>query len=223
MTGVRELGAGPAVTIAALPKGLAVDEQLAAADTTIRRTRPWFLVLIHGGTRSTALDALLPALRHAGSPHLVLVVGPTGPIPTQRSTGGVPDGFDGLLALDPRRARSGLWPAVDLIHTRRREDTVPDLHRMLAQYDELDPDLAMPSPTTIVSDAVLAARAQALHRYLSQPFRTAEPHTATPAEWTTPAELRLEVTACWTTTDCRYALRVRTPNITFQRAGRTAA
>lgn len=142
VAGVRELGAAERITVAPLPTALAVDEQLAAVDTLIRRTRPTLLVLIHGSTSSTALDALLPSLRGSDAPRLVLVVRPTGPIPSRRAATGVPEGFDGFLALDPRRARAGLWPAVDLTHTRRRTDTAPDVRRVLARYDEIDPELA---------------------------------------------------------------------------------
>jgi RNA polymerase sigma factor (sigma-70 family) len=193
ITGVRELGAAEGITIAPLPSDRTVDEQLAAATNVIRRTRPAVLVLLHGTTRSTALDALLPSLRNADVPRLAFVVGPTGPLPSRRGTGEIPDGFDGLLALDPRRARAGLWPAVDLTHTRRRVDTAPHVRRLAADYDRADPELSLPTPARTGPDGELAARARSLHRYLTQPFQTAEPHTARPAEWVAAVTLRREV------------------------------
>ena len=106
-----------------------------------------------------------------------------------------PEGFDAQVAFDPPRARRGLWPAIDA--PRTTVATYPSArHRRLAehartvveQYSEMDPDLEMPAPAAC-ADAVLAARAQALHRYLAQPFMLWEHRTSLPGESTPASEM----------------------------------
>jgi len=63
----------------------------------------------------------------------------------------------------------------------------------MAEYDRVDPELTLPPPAANASREDLAVRGQALHRYLTQPFRTAEPHTAMPAESVAVAQLHADV------------------------------
>jgi RNA polymerase sigma factor (sigma-70 family) len=187
---VRELGAGTAVAVVTMPVDVDVERQIAAVEHAVRTTTPALLVLIHGEVRTTAFDAVLASLRQREGLDLVLVVEPTQPVPTPRSGPTMPEGFDAFLALDPRRARANLWPAIDVVRSSRREDVAGPLRELLSSYDVVDPELRLDPPGPL--DATVAARAQALHRYLTQPFRTAEPHTATPSVWVSSDQLRLE-------------------------------
>jgi RNA polymerase sigma factor (sigma-70 family) len=106
-----------------------------------------------------------------------------------------PEGFDAQVAFDPWRAVRGLWPAVDA-HTTST-GTYPSVrHRRLAeaarstveQYRDLDPELELSAPASY-PQREMAVRAQALHRYLAQPFRLWEHVTNRPGESTPYAEL----------------------------------
>ncbi len=101
--------------------------------------------------------------------------------------------WDARVTLDRRRARRGLYPAVDPVgsHVRSepgafaspRHARVSERARaLLIDYERCDPDLALPDPATIAdADPEETARAQRLLRFLTQPFVTTEPFTGHPA------------------------------------------
>ena len=105
------------------------------------------------------------------------------------------------MSFDPGRARQGLWPAVDAPHTRATTYPSPQ-HRLLAdaaralleQYRAADPELELGEPTSY-PDPALAAAAQALHRYLAQPFTLWEHHSGRPGESTPYDRLLAEIEA----------------------------
>jgi F-type H+-transporting ATPase subunit beta len=101
--------------------------------------------------------------------------------------------FDGRISLDRRRARRGLYPAIDPLGSRlrgARADAASPRHQRLAEatrallerYEALDPQLALPDPASFADgDAETAVRAQRLLRFLTQPFQTTEPFHGRPA------------------------------------------
>ncbi|MFP6641293.1 MAG: sigma-70 family RNA polymerase sigma factor, partial [Myxococcota bacterium] len=100
--------------------------------------------------------------------------------------------FDAQLVLDPLRARRALFPALDPLHsfssrrsqdrTNEREDRlVADVRDYLVRYQEIDPELLLPNPSTLPEEARTLARVgQSLLRFFAQPFHIAEPFTAQP-------------------------------------------
>lgn len=97
--------------------------------------------------------------------------------------------WDARITLDRKRARRGLYPSIDPTGSLSRSDP-GERHRrlasaartLLADYERLDPDLALPDPASLAAvDRDLAQRAQRLLRYLTQPFVTTEPFTGRPA------------------------------------------
>jgi len=88
-----------------------------------------------------------------------------------------PEGFDAQVSFDASRAVRQLWPAVDPLRTTaavypsaRHKQIASCARDVLEQYRVVDPDLQMHEPDDY-SDALLAARAHALHRYFTQPFK----------------------------------------------------
>lgn len=113
----------------------------------------------------------------------------------------MPEGFDARIAFAKTRAKAGLWPAVDPHGTasrywpsERHEVLAVRARSVLRAYEDLDPALTFPDPSTF-ADGDAATCAQALLRYLAQPMRVAELATAVPGERTTYAELLDEVEA----------------------------
>ncbi len=99
----------------------------------------------------------------------------------------LPEGFDARFTFDPARARARLWPAINPGRTNAR--TYPDSRHehiataardALAEYAILDPAFALSDPETF-DDPSVAARAQALVRYLTHSFRPFELYSASPA------------------------------------------
>ena len=106
-----------------------------------------------------------------------------------------PEGFVAQVAFDPWRAARGLWPAVDGMRTTtvtypsaRHEQLAGQARASLEQYAAMDPHLEMQEPASY-ADPALARRAQALHRYLAQPFALWEHQTSLPGESTPYDEL----------------------------------
>lgn len=187
----------PAVTNALAEAGLAPSAQILAADPqvegAVRRAvsaGATYVVLMHGTAHQPHLDALLPLLRHQDGLQLTVVVGPDRPVPQVRAARSRLEGCDAHLTFDPRRAARNLWPALDLVTTQSRAhpaagDLADRVREILVAYDELDPELDLPDPTSFASDQrLLVAAAQDVHRAFAQPFLTAQPFTAAPAHQT---------------------------------------
>lgn len=110
-----------------------------------------------------------------------------------------PEGFDGQVMFDRRRARAGLFPAVDsaLSGVRRYPSGHHQLlaeraAKLLADYASLDPGLELPAPETL-ADPERAQAAQELLRYLRQPFEISEPFHSFPGQSTPYQELLTQV------------------------------
>jgi RNA polymerase sigma factor (sigma-70 family) len=106
-----------------------------------------------------------------------------------------PEGFDAQVSFDPWRAARQLWPAVDALETTvdaypsARHEHLADTARQVAQrYRAVDPHLELRDPSCY-PEPVLAERAQAMHRYLAQPFALWEHRTGRPGESTSYNEL----------------------------------
>jgi F0F1-type ATP synthase beta subunit len=98
------------------------------------------------------------------------------------------------------RALRRLWPAVDPLKSsatrypsQRHRELAEAARAVLAQYQAIDPELVMLDPAAY-SEPLLAARAQEMHRYLTQPFHLWEHVTALPGE-STPYEQLLKAAA----------------------------
>ena len=101
-----------------------------------------------------------------------------------------PEGYTIQVALDPIRGRRRLYPAIDPASTTttswptlRHERAARQARALLSAYARLDPDLALPDPTTL-PEPKTAGRAQRLLRYLTQPFMVAEAFSSIPGEST---------------------------------------
>lgn len=101
-----------------------------------------------------------------------------------------PEGYDAQIAFTVHRARRGLWPAIDPLTTvarsypsERHERLATAARQVLAAYRHVDPLLEMAAPQTY-SPSANATVAQALHRYLAQPFKGWEYATGQPGEST---------------------------------------
>lgn len=160
----------------------------------LRDDRPKIVVCqqVPGHTHDVTLA--LPLLAASGSVLATFVtepfLGSYPPIPDP-----IPEGFDARLAFARSRAMAGLWPAVDPLRTKsrywptgRHAEIGLSARSLLAAYETVDPDLAMPDPLSL-PDPGAARRSQALIRYLAQPFRVAELATSKPGERTTTQEL----------------------------------
>jgi RNA polymerase sigma-70 factor (ECF subfamily) len=88
-------------------------------------------VLLHGEHHSPHLDALLPALRHRDGVALTFVVSPDRLVPSSRANAIRLEAVDAHLSFDSRRARAGLWPALDLtaITSRNKVSSVGPIAR----------------------------------------------------------------------------------------------
>lgn len=198
----REAGIAPTVRLAGERAGEAARRAAftrALAELAAAPGEKLAIVLTSPGHRhDVALG--LAALAAAPSVLATIVVEPM-PAETPAVPASVPEGFDTQLALDPRRARRLLYPALDprLTLTREAPDErhgalAADARATLAAYDALDPELARPDPAD-TRDPALAARAQRLLHYLRQPFVVAEPFTSLPGVRTPYARMLEEVEA----------------------------
>lgn len=155
--------------------------------------RDVLLVLLTEPGFELDVEASLPRLRgHAPRGSLVtLLVTPFAPR-NEDGRGPLSAPFDARIHLDRRRARRRLFPALDPLGTRLRdpEGVLSERHRALAdaaralaeRYEALDPELALPDPSTLPdADVDTARRGQRLLRLLGQPFRTTEPFHGRPA------------------------------------------
>jgi F0F1-type ATP synthase beta subunit len=107
-----------------------------------------------------------------------------------------PEGFDAQVTFDATRAVRQLWLAVDPLRTiaavypsARHEQIASRARDVLEQYRATDP-VVMHEPDDY-SDALLAAQAQSLHRYLAQPFKLWE-HVASVCGESTPYDELLD-------------------------------
>lgn len=137
----------------------------------------------------------LPALASNATVITTIVVSPfTGSYP--QITARVPEGYDSQVAFDPLRASRRMWPAVDpgttssiAYPSRHHHDLADAARRLLHGYAAWDADLHLPNPTILPAPDT-AATAQALLRYLTQPFHVTEPTTSRSGQSTsTPALL----------------------------------
>ena len=115
-----------------------------------------------------------------------------------------PEGFDAQVSFDPWRAARQLWPAVDALETTvaaypspRHEHLADTARQIVRRYRVLDPQLELRDPSSY-REPELAERAQALHRYLAQPFELWEHRTGRPGESTPYDELLETVEALLT-------------------------
>ncbi|MBO0713766.1 MAG: sigma-70 family RNA polymerase sigma factor [Acidimicrobiales bacterium] len=98
-----------------------------------------------------------------------------------------PESYDQQVSFDPRRVRSGLYPAIHHATSvsrswpsDRHRDLANEVRRRLSAYDLVDPELSLPDPATIpVPEARIA---QGLLRYLAHAFTIGEPFTSVPGE-----------------------------------------
>ncbi len=143
------------------------------------------------------VEVVLPALSADPRVLTTVVIEPfTGQYPQVGTV--PPEVYHQQVAFDRRRARRGLYPAIDPWATTSRSYP-SDRHRhlveaarsLLATYDRFDPELSLP-PLPDEAGWDLHA-GQALVRYLSQPIAIAEPFTSEPAELTPHSQLLDEI------------------------------
>jgi len=166
------------------------DEALAARRAAVARGVEAARGLRAGGARHTAVavlaapqwradvEAALPRFGADGDGSIgawVFERAP-GPAPTR-----VPEGYQGLVALDPALLPLGVLPAVDARHTGRREPASPLAARLrdeIGWLREHFPDLRCPPDAGVdAATRERAHRARAAQLALAQPFRGAEMFT----------------------------------------------
>lgn len=157
-----------------------------------------FVVCLQAPGHTHDVTVALPGLAANPSVLTTVVVAPfTGTYPPVAAV--VPEGYDGQVAFDPRRARRRLWPAIDPAKTmsrsypsRRHHDLASAARQILVDYTAWDPTLERPDPAGL-AEPINAAAGQHLLDYLAQPFYVAEPVTSKPGEHTAVPDLLDEV------------------------------
>jgi hypothetical protein len=148
--------------------------------------RPRLVACFEAKGRAHNVEGALPSF--TTSPHVLatLVVEPFGG-EYQAAVNRPPAGCDGQVTFDPVRAERGLWPAIDprgtisgRYPTDRHENLAHRCRQLLMTYQKADPDLDL-SPLTPGAPGELIA-AQALIRWLVQPYQVAEPFSSMPGE-----------------------------------------
>ncbi|HEX2033457.1 MAG TPA: ankyrin repeat domain-containing protein [Chloroflexota bacterium] len=165
-----------------------------------RAAGPQLYVIFEAEGHEAAVESALPHLTRRGlAPTTAIVVlpevfpppedagAPAAPLPAA-----LPPGAASHLRFDGARARRGLYPAVDAVHSvsaHRTADVVGAEHaavaeaarELLVDYRRIDPQLDFPEPGSVpAGHRTTAIRAQRLHAFLSQPFVFAEPFTGLP-------------------------------------------
>ena len=150
--------------------------------------RPRFIVLLSAPGFQHEVTLALQTLSHHPSVLLTAVVEPQIDAPPVVGAH-PPEGYDAQVAFDTRRARRRLFPAIDSERTianhypsRRHAQLAQAARALLMDYLRLDPELALPDPTTLPQPT--ATTAQQLLRYLRQPFEVAEPFHSRPGQST---------------------------------------
>jgi RNA polymerase sigma factor (sigma-70 family) len=135
-------------------------------------TSPKFVACVEGPGHAHDVTIALPAL--AGDPNVLatVVIEPfDGAFPPL--TPAPPEGFDAQVAFDIRRAKRGLWPAVDPSRTTSR-----------SYPSERHAALATRARTVLADMSIDDSDAAGLLTYFTQPFTIAEPFTSRPGEHT---------------------------------------
>lgn len=93
--------------------------------------------------------------------------------------------LDSIITFDLKRAKSGMWPAVDLMRSQSSAtvdgEIVERIQAIFRRSQDLDADASLETISS-EGDRKVALRAQLLNHYLTQPFHVAQAFTALPGE-----------------------------------------